>query len=430
MTKEVIEKLDAIVSEQAQKSAEAIQATEAKVQESLDKLSADVKEQVAALEAKVASINIVKTVGEKSVVADVNRRVKEGMKSMLTARAGKDMTIEFFESEAQAQAFLNEASALTGSGLNVGGRRDYDVFFRQLRQANPLRGLSRTIATTGSEIENRVKTGNAGVTWGYPVQNNGAATTEATAVWRETLQDLNAQFPVRTAFLDDADGAESMIVTDMLAEFAQVEGRNMIQTIANGPHALKSYVGTSQGNANGASVVASLDLSTAGNHTISTQNAATVAGGAVGTFFAVTTNDLVNTMHLVPNQYWTSNMTWMISPTFLGQIRNLKDSQGAPIFDRMNTLTAEGYIGTLLGYPVVVNQFLDSAVSTGAGTNTYVPLYFGDFQTGHNIVDRMNMVLHKYDQTQPGFLTFYGEKRVTGYVRDPAALAALRYIAA
>jgi hypothetical protein len=36
------------------------------------------------------------------------------------------------------------------------------------------------------------------------------------------------------------------------------------------------------------------------------------------------------------------------------------------------------------------------------------------------------MVLRRYDQTQPGFITFYGEKRLASSVVDPFALVAYR----
>jgi hypothetical protein len=40
-------------------------------------------------------------------------------------------------------------------------------------------------------------------------------------------------------------------------------------------------------------------------------------------------------------------------------------------------------------------------------------------------VDRLNMVLRRYDQTLPGSITFYGEKRLATSVVDPFAI--IRY---
>jgi HK97 family phage major capsid protein len=53
-------------------------------------------------------------------------------------------------------------------------------------------------------------------------------------------------------------------------------------------------------------------------------------------------------------------------------------------------------------------------------------MYFGDFTRGHTIVDRLNMVLRRYDQTLPGSITFYGEKRLATSIVDPFALVRYR----
>ena len=53
----------------------------------------------------------------------------------------------------------------------------------------------------------------------------GTPTTENTSIWQLVLKDINVQFPIRTAALDDIDGLEANVVDDMLAEFAQAEAR-------------------------------------------------------------------------------------------------------------------------------------------------------------------------------------------------------------
>jgi HK97 family phage major capsid protein len=53
-------------------------------------------------------------------------------------------------------------------------------------------------------------------------------------------------------------------------------------------------------------------------------------------------------------------------------------------------------------------------------------MYFGDWSRGHTIIDRLNMVMRRYDQTLPGYITFFGEKRVSCSVRDPNALVRYR----
>ena len=85
-------------------------------------------------------------------------------------------------------------------------------------------------------------------------------------------------------------------------------------------------------------------------------------------------------------------------------------------------------MGTLLGFDVVVNSYCDtpSQTETGsAGTTSLYPAYFADWSRFHTIIDRLNMLVRRYDQTLPGFITFYGEKRLATSVRDP--FAGVRY---
>jgi HK97 family phage major capsid protein len=110
----------------------------------------------------------------------------------------------------------------------------------------------------------------------------------------------------------------------------------------------------------------------------------------------------------------------------LAGIRGLVDDNGTAVFERMAPLETDGIVGRLLGFDVVVNKYLDNPTSpgTGDGVSLY-PMYFGDWSRGHTIVDRLNMVMRRYDQTLPGFITFYGEKRLCTSVVDPFSI--IRY---
>ena len=227
MSKEIIEKLDAIEATQAEK----IQAVEAAIPAAVEAVKAEMSEMVAALEAKVAAVQAPAIHREKakSVQHDVNRMVKEQLADFAKQTRALEKEIKLFESEDQYAAYMKEASALTGGGDGKGGRTAYDPVFVALRLANPLRDISRIVATDGSSYQWRAKTGDAGAAFGYAIQNNGSATTENTSIWQIVLKDMNCQFPIRTAALDDIDGLEANVVSDMLLEFAQLEAQSMIQ---------------------------------------------------------------------------------------------------------------------------------------------------------------------------------------------------------
>lgn len=439
MTKEVIEKLEAIEAVQA----EAIQAVEAKIPAAVEAVKAEFSEMVSALEAKVAAVGTPAIHKEqaKSVRQDVNRHVREQLKDMA---GGKSNTFEkqlvIFADESQMQAYLNEASALTAGGDGKGGRTAYDPVFRALRLANPLRGLTRTVATDGSSYQFRVKTGNAGVQWGYGIQNNGASTTENTSIWQMVLKDINVQFPIRTAALDDIDGLEANVVDDMLAEFAQAEALSMIQnndqsgdgtTVstggADGLRGLDQYPGANStytgGTCSSAAFGSSGTGSSSGLHSLATYDQLTTNGNTVGAN-NISYNDVINTVYALPQQYWTPDAAFMVSPILLNAIRALKDNNGAPIFNRNEGLSVEGIVGQLLGFDVIVNKYLDTPSQTtagSAGTNSLYPMYFCDWSRFHTTIDRLNLVMRRYDQTLPGYITFFGEKRLATSVRDPNA---------
>ncbi len=434
----VIEKLDAIEAKQV----EAITAVEAKIPAAVEAVKAEFAEMVSALEAKVAAVGTPAIHKEqaKSVRQDVNRHVREQLKAMLEGKSAFEKQLQIFADESQMEAYLREASALTAGGDGKGGRTAYDPVFRALRLANPLRGVSRTVATDGSSYQFRVKTGNAGAQWGYGIQNNGAPTTENTSIWQMVLKDINVQFPIRTAALDDIDGLEANVVDDMLAEFAQAEALSMIQnndqsgdgtTVstggADGVRGLDQYGGANAtytgGTCSTAAFGSSGTGSTSGLHSLATYDQLTTNGNTVGAN-NITYTDVINTIYALPQQYWTADAKFVISPILLNGIRALKDDNGAPIFNRVEGLSVEGIVGQLLGFDVVVNKYLDtpSQTTTGsAGTNSLYPMYFADWSRFHTIIDRLNMVMRRYDQTLPGYITFFGEKRLQASVRDPNA---------
>lgn len=441
MSQVILEKLDAIEAKQA----ESIVAVEAKIPAAIEAVKAEMSEMVAALEAKVAAIPAVTVHKEKakSVRADVNRFVKEQLKAIAQGNSSFEKQLQVFADESQMEAYMAEASALTGGGNGQGGRTAYDPVFVALRLANPMRGVSRTVATDGSSYQFRVKTGNAGAAWGYAIQNNGAATTENTSIWQLVLQDLNVQFPIRTAALDDIDGLEANVVDDMLAEFAQAEALSMIQNNdqgatslpyggSNGLRGLNQYAGSNATYAGGTTSVAAFGTSgtgsTSGLHSLATYDQLTTNGNTVGAA-NITYKDVVNFIYALPQQYWTESAKFVVSPVLLAQIRGLTDSNGTPVFERMSPLETNGIVGRLLGFDVVVNKYLDtpSQTTTGsAGTTSLFPMYFGDWSRGHTIIDRLNMVMRRYDQTLPGYITFFGEKRLATSVRDPNAIVRYR----
>jgi HK97 family phage major capsid protein len=434
MIEKITEKLDLIEANQQVKIAEAVEA-----------VKVELTEQISALEAKLSEVQapaVIKTY--KSISQEVNRSVKEQMRDFYKSNSRNEKEIKLFESDDQYDAYLKETGSQLGnpagygSGYNVGGRTGYDPVFVALRQINPLRGVSRTVATDGSAYQLRQKVGNAGAQFGYAIQNNGAPTTQDTLIWQLILRDLNCQFPVRTATLDDIDGLEGNIVSDMMAEFGQVEAQSMIlnndQTDSpntyggtNGLRGLNQYANSSTYNAGLVSTVVygtSGVATSNGLSTIATYDQI-LTNGSSATANNVSYKDVINLIYSLPNQYWTDSAKFLINPIQLQAIRGLVDDNKRPIYVD-GLARADGIVGQLLGFDVVVNKYCDTPNYAGVDKPDLYPMYFGDWQRGHVIIDRLNMVLRRYDQTQPGFINFYGEKRLASSIHDANAIVAYR----
>lgn len=329
---------------------------------------------------------------------------------------------------------MNEASAITGSGSNTGGRVIYDEAFAAMRFANPLRGLARTITTIGSDQAFVAKTGNATLQtnpWGYPLVNNTGTPNIATSFWQLPVRDLNAAFPVRTAALEDINGLEETLTSDLMAEFGQQEAAAMIlnndqtgTTTAttggtNGVRGLNSYPSSTTAAAYGTTGTGI----TNGRHTI--LGVSCLASGVVSY------NDLANLLAALPAQYLNKPTTcWMMHPATIQALREqltvtATAGEGSPMFLEVGDDDG-GAVVYVFGHRVIPNPYV-SLVGTAAGS---YPVYFAEWDKFFTIVDNLEMSIKRFDQTTPGSVVLFGEKRVACTVRDPFAGVRLVGIAA
>jgi len=195
----------------------------------------------------------------------------------------------------------------------------------------------------------------------------------------------------------------------------------------NGLRGLDSYGGSNATYTGGTTSAAAFGTSgtgsTSGLHSLATYDQLTSNVNTVG-LNNIAYKDVINLVMALPQQYWTPNAKFMVSPILAQAIRGLQDTNGRPIFNSTESLIPDGIIGNMLGFDVVMNRYLDSPFQStvgAAGTTSLYPMYFADWSRFHTIVDRLNMVMRRYDQTLPGFITFFGEKRLCTSVRDPNA---------
>jgi len=325
--------------------------------------------------------------------------------------------------EGEAKVTLNEASALTGSGDGIGGRTIYDDSFASLRYANPIRRYAREVKTIGSSEAFVAKTGNAtnpDNPWGYEFTPNVGTPALNTCYWQIPTKVITAQIPVRTAVLDDVNNLEPSIVRDLMLEFSEQEALSMMfnddqagstTTTTGGTFGLRglNYYpsgGTASFGSNGSAL-------TDGLHTIKTVNQA----GA-----SLSYNDITALASALPSQYWNFDTTcWMMHPSTIESLREITGTgSGLPVFLEVGNANGSA-VGNIFGHEVIVNPYMDEV-----GIEKF-PVYLADWSRFVTIADREEFNIKRFEQTQPGFVTLFAEKRVVSTVWDCFAGVRLYY---
>lgn len=314
---------------------------------------------------------------------------------------------------------LKEASSLTGSGDGQGGKATFDTAFATLRAANPIRALARVIPAEGSSVMFVAKTGNAASQtnpWTYTFTADSGTPNTSTSIWQLPTRVITAQLPIRTAAMSDVNYLNETLVEDLMIEFGTIEGASMVMnndqsgsvtTTTGGTSGLRGlkYYSSAAASAYGSSGSAI----TNGIHTI-----ATVTQGSAN----ISAGDISSLAKNLPAPYWSLPGTaWMMHPDTIYALRELKiqvSGNESRVFAEMGDLDG-GAVTHLFGFPVIANPNLETV-----GTGKF-PVYLANWPRFMTIADVEEMTVQVMEQTAPGFVTLYAEKRLVSCVRDPFA---------
>lgn len=323
---------------------------------------------------------------------------------------------EAIDTGAKVNIDLREASSLTGSGDGVGGRTFFDNAFAALRYANPIRDLSRVIPAAGSSVQFVAKTGNAANQtnpWGYTFTPNSGTPNTDTSIWQLPTRVVAAQLPIRSAVMSDVNYLNETLVEDLMLEFAAIEGASMVLN--------NDQSGSTTTTTGGTSGLRGLNMYTTASASAYGSSGTAITNGihSIATFSqsaaAVTYADIADMARLFPSQYWNLPGTaWMMHPQTIHELRGLG---GATLIKQFPEVGDEdgGAVTNIFGFPVVPNSNMST---TGAGKFN---IYLANWPRFVTIADVEEMSIQAMEQTSPGFVTLYAEKRLVSTVRDPFA---------
>lgn len=143
------------------------------------------------------------------------------------------------------------------------------------------------------------------------------------------------------------------------------------------------------------------------------------ASGVNGDFAAAPNGGdvLIDAIYGLKAQY-RSNGVWFMNRSTTGEVRKLKDSDGAYLWQMG---IAAGQPATLLGYPVA--SFEDMAdLATGS-----LSIAFGDMREAYQIVDRIGVRVLRDPFSNKPFVEFYSTKRVGGDVVNFEAIKLVEF---
>lgn len=338
----------------------------------------------------------------------ITEKILDGVKE--TLQSGEKVTID-----------LREAASLGGSGDGQGGRTYFDDAFAALRYANPFRKYARQIKVAGSSAQFVAKTGNAANQtnpWGYTFTPNSGTPGTNTSIWQIPTRVITAQLPIRTAAMSDINYLNETIVEDLMLEFSAIEAASCADNNdqagsttttmggTDGLRGLNYYPGAAGASAAYGSSGTAI---TNGLHTLTT----------IGhTSTSVDLESLMDMAGALPGQYWgLPGTAWHMHPTYITAIRKYAHNGGSGPYSLVETgELGEGPAVNIMGWPVIPNPYLDPT-----GTAGNFPVYLANWPQFMTIADVEEMTIQAMEETTPGFITLFAEKRMVSTVRNPFA---------
>ncbi len=310
-------------------------------------------------------------------------------------------------------AYPPEQKVLISAAADLGGffaGTDLsDKFIQRLFLISPLRSLADVQPIGGEKLlipsEGATDTN---IFWSDEQSGFQASPDPNLGMIEIFARELNGYLKLSKQNLEDSVfDIEAFILKRLTRQFAQKEGTAFIN--GDGVARPEGIITNAKQSGTGINVLTGGDAST---HTILPM-------------------DVINLMHQVKSGYRPTG-SWLASNASIGALRLFRDSQKRPLW----TMFGDTWMETLFGRPIVEMPDMDNPASyqTDAlgGQAVYatgnMPLIFGDFSQGYQIVDRVGLTFQTLKElfAIQNQIAFLSRMRVGGKVVLPEAIAVLK----
>lgn len=301
---------------------------------------------------------------------------------------------------------VNVGTATQG-GYLVGHEMEAGID-RVVHRYSSMRQVARVINIGSATYKKLVKTtGTSGATRGgeNTTPSNGTSPSWAELEFKPGTY-ISEQRITSEALEDATIDVGSDLETEIGIEFAEMEGSDFISGNGiNGPRGLTDYTNVA-------------------NSSYSWGNVGYVASGHASSWAASNPSDyLIDLVHSLKRQY-RAGASFIMNDTTLGSIRKLKDGQGNYLWGMTRESFMAGAVGTLLGYPVVTDDFM-----ADIGANTF-PIAFGDFKQAYYVIDRKGVSVLRDPAGAFPHVRFLTRRRVGGGIAKFEAVKLFKIAAA
>lgn len=300
-------------------------------------------------------------------INDEHRQAAQNVGVNLNSR---DFNVRLFDTQPRSAAEIEQrgtATQIIATG-SLGGNTVPTVLVEKIEKAllyfNPLRSVAKVLRTESGETINLPANDDT--------SNKGVMLAEGSDI---TVAD--------TTFTQISVGAYTMSSKALKLSWQLLED-NAVD--------LESYVGDLLGERLGRIMADYAATGTGSSQPAGV--ASSSAGKTTASATAITAAEILDLIHSVDYAYRSSpGAALMMHDNVWLYVRKLLDGQNRPLFTD-GPRTDKGLMATVYGYPVIINNSLNSAITTGLKT-----MVFGDFSNYFLIRDVANIRLQRLDET-------------------------------